>query len=100
MAKQMQYRFGLHAVEALLKHQPERVLEMWVLKTRDDEKLMRLQRQAQSFGIHTQEMPRKAMDDAAKSPQHQGVLVKVKPENLKVSRSSWHWLKQKILHFY
>ncbi|MGL5392378.1 MAG: 23S rRNA (guanosine(2251)-2'-O)-methyltransferase RlmB [Shewanella sp.] len=70
--------FGIHAVEALLKHSPERIIELWVLQGRDDERLTQLANQAKAFGTTVQQASRKALDDRAESSQHQGIVARVK----------------------
>ncbi|ADN74738.1 23S rRNA Gm-2251 2'-O-methyltransferase [Ferrimonas balearica DSM 9799] len=75
--------FGLHAVEALMQRQPERVMELWVMKGRDDERLTRIAELAQQFGVRPQLAARKVLDDKAESTQHQGVVARCKPEPVK-----------------
>ncbi|KIO36670.1 23S rRNA (guanosine(2251)-2'-O)-methyltransferase RlmB [Shewanella sp. cp20] len=77
--KKQDFTFGIHAVEALLKNSPERVIEMWVLQGRDDQRLMPLLAMAAEYGVSVQQASRKALDDKAGSSQHQGVLVRAKP---------------------
>ncbi len=74
--------YGIHAVSAILKHHPERILDIWLLKGRTDQKLSALQQQAQSIGLTPQWMNRKAMDDKAESTQHQGILIRVQPPKI------------------
>ncbi|MBY6187647.1 23S rRNA (guanosine(2251)-2'-O)-methyltransferase RlmB [Marinobacter hydrocarbonoclasticus] len=75
--------FGLHAVEAILQRQPERVMELWVLKGREDERLTRVLELAQQFGVRPQLTARKVLDEKAESPQHQGVVARCKAEPVK-----------------
>ncbi|MEL4429881.1 23S rRNA (guanosine(2251)-2'-O)-methyltransferase RlmB [Shewanella mangrovisoli] len=70
--------FGIHAVEALLKHSPERIIELWLLQGREDERLTPLIRQAKAFGTSIQVTSRKVLDDKAESTQHQGIVARVK----------------------
>ncbi|SIR41808.1 23S rRNA Gm-2251 2'-O-methyltransferase [Shewanella morhuae] len=70
--------FGIHAVEALLKHSPERIIELWLLQGRDDERLTALANEAKSFGTTIQLASRKVLDDKAESSQHQGIVARVK----------------------
>lgn len=71
--------FGIHAVQALLDTSPERVLEIWILQGRDDERLVPLVNAAQNVGLKIQRAARKVLDEKAESTQHQGVVVRVKP---------------------
>ncbi|MFI3245309.1 MAG: 23S rRNA (guanosine(2251)-2'-O)-methyltransferase RlmB [Ferrimonas sp.] len=75
--------FGLHAVEALLSRQPERVKELWVLKGRDDERVQSLLPLATAFGVTPQFTSRKVLDDKAESSQHQGVVARCVAEPIK-----------------
>ncbi|MBY5992305.1 23S rRNA (guanosine(2251)-2'-O)-methyltransferase RlmB [Ferrimonas balearica] len=75
--------FGLHAVEALLQRQPERVMELWLMKGREDERLTRVAELAQQFGVRPQLAARKVLDEKAESSQHQGVVARCKPEPVK-----------------
>ncbi|MDO6619355.1 MULTISPECIES: 23S rRNA (guanosine(2251)-2'-O)-methyltransferase RlmB [unclassified Shewanella] len=70
--------FGIHAVEALLSNSPERVIEVWVLQGRDDERLLPLIKKATEFGVSVQSSGRKVLDDKASSTQHQGIVARVK----------------------
>ena len=69
--------FGIHAVEALLKNSPERVIELWLMQGRDDERLEPLVNAAQDAGIKSQRSARKVLDEKAESTQHQGVVARV-----------------------
>ncbi|HSG63100.1 MAG TPA: RNA methyltransferase substrate-binding domain-containing protein, partial [Pseudomonadales bacterium] len=55
--------FGIHAVEALLKNSPERIIELWLLQGRDDDRLMQLGNSARAFGVNIQLTSRKALDE-------------------------------------
>ncbi|GGB46819.1 23S rRNA (guanosine(2251)-2'-O)-methyltransferase RlmB [Shewanella inventionis] len=70
--------FGIHAVKALLENSPERVIELWLLQGRDDERLMPLINSASEFGITLQRAARKVLDEKASSTQHQGIVARVK----------------------
>jgi len=70
--------YGIHAVSALLERQPERILEAWVLKGREDDRLLPLLNQLQRFGISIQQVTRKTLDDKSEGASHQGVMVRVR----------------------
>ncbi len=70
--------YGLHAVQALLERSPERVIEVFALKGRQDERLLPLLNELRRLGASVQFMPRKALDDKAESSQHQGIVARVK----------------------
>lgn len=79
MAKQEEMVFGIHAVNALIKRAPERFIELFLLKGRDDERLMPIVNLARKYGIPCQLVQRKVLDDKSKGEQHQGVLARVTP---------------------
>jgi len=74
-----EFIYGIHAVKSLLEREPERFIETFVLKGRQDERLMPILNELQSIGVTVQQMGRKALDDKAKGAKHQGVIAKVKP---------------------
>jgi len=79
MAKNDDSVFGIHAVNALIKTAPERFIELWLLKGRDDDRLMPIINLARKYGIPTQLVQRKVLDDKSRGEQHQGVVARVKP---------------------
>lgn len=70
--------YGMHAVDALLEKQPERVIEIYALKGRDDERLNSIIGKAREWGVSVQFMQRKALDDKSSGEQHQGIIARVK----------------------
>ena len=70
--------YGMHAVDALLERQPERVIEIYVLKGRDDERLNSITTKAREWGVSVQAMQRKTLDDKSEGEQHQGIIARVK----------------------
>ncbi len=71
--------YGIHAVDALLNKAPERFIEVYALKGREDDRLNPIINQLRKVGISVQFMHRKAMDDKSEGAQHQGVIARVKP---------------------
>ncbi len=74
-----EFIYGIHAIKAVLAKEPERFVEAFVLKGRQDDRLMPILNELQAFGISIQQMGRKALDDKAKGANHQGVIARVKP---------------------
>ena len=70
--------FGFHSVEAILEKEPERFLEIYALKGREDKRLNPIIDEARKFGISVQFMQRKALDNKADGEQHQGIIANVK----------------------
>jgi 23S rRNA (guanosine2251-2'-O)-methyltransferase len=78
MAKNDEFVFGIHAINALIKRSPERFIELWLLKGRDDERLKPIINLARKYGISVQLANRKVLDDKSEGEQHQGVVARVK----------------------
>lgn len=76
---QQEWLYGMHALEAVMAREPERIIELFVLKGRDDDKLRAIINQARKFGISIQFCQRKALDDKVRGEQHQGIVAKAKP---------------------
>ena len=74
-----EFIYGIHAVKAVLEKDPARFIEAYVLKGRQDERLLPLLNQLQQFGVSIQQMGRKPLDDKAQGANHQGIIAKVKP---------------------
>lgn len=76
---QQEWLYGLHAMQSVLENEPERVIELFVLKGRNDERLTNIVNQARRFGVSVQFCQRKALDDKVRGEQHQGVVARAKP---------------------
>ncbi len=70
--------FGFHSIEAILNKEPERFIEIYALKGREDKRLNPIINLARQYGVSIQFMQRKALDDKAKGEQHQGIIARVK----------------------
>jgi 23S rRNA (guanosine2251-2'-O)-methyltransferase len=77
MAKNDEIVFGIHAINALIKTAPERFIELWLLKGREDDRLMPIINQAKKVGITLQAAQRKVLDEKCEGEQHQGVVARV-----------------------
>ncbi|CCQ11126.1 23S rRNA (guanosine-2'-O-)-methyltransferase rlmB [Pseudoalteromonas luteoviolacea B = ATCC 29581] len=71
--------FGFHSIEAILSKEPERFLEIYALKGREDKRLNPVLELARQFGISVQFMQRAALDKKAAGEQHQGIIANIKP---------------------
>lgn len=76
---QQEWLYGIHALESVLAREPERIIELFVLKGRDDKSIHNIVNQARRFGASVQFCQRKTLDEKADSEQHQGVVAKVRP---------------------
>lgn len=75
---QLESVFGIHSVKALLQSAPERVVELWCLKGRDDAEFNKIVAKGREYGASVQFVARKTLDDRAKGENHQGILARVK----------------------
>ena len=74
-----EYFYGVHSVESLLELEPERLLSLFTLKGRDDQRLKRVLELAEPFGISVQQTGRDRLEKMAGLPFHQGVVAAVRP---------------------
>jgi 23S rRNA (guanosine2251-2'-O)-methyltransferase len=77
-----EFIYGIHAVKAVLEREPERFIEAFVLKGRQDDRLLPILNDLQVCGVSIQLMTRKTLDDKAKGANHQGIMARVKPAKL------------------
>ncbi|GKV91419.1 MULTISPECIES: 23S rRNA (guanosine(2251)-2'-O)-methyltransferase RlmB [Pectobacterium] len=70
--------YGIHAVKALLERDPQRFLEVFVLKGRDDRRLQPVIAELEAQGIVIQVANRQWLDKQAEDAVHQGIVAKVK----------------------
>ena len=76
---QQEWLYGIHALESVISREPERLIELFVLKGREDDKLRNIINQARRFGVSVQFVQRKVLDEKVNGEQHQGVVAKAKP---------------------
>lgn len=72
--------YGIHAVKAFLDNAPERLIEVSVLKGREDKRLLPLLNELQRLGIAIQQVNRQTLDNKAQGEVHQGIIAKVVPQ--------------------
>lgn len=76
---QQEWLYGIHALEAVMEREPERLIELYILKGRDDKPINDMVSQARRFGISVQFCQRKALDEKVNGEQHQGVVARARP---------------------
>ncbi len=76
--------FGIHAVESFLARSPERVLQLFLQKSRHDKKLSHIENQASAAGIKVQQVDKRKMEDWVRG-NHQGVIAEVQVVDAKLS---------------
>ena len=70
----MQYIYGIHAVDSLLRRNPRAVQRLWVQAGREDRRIAAIMELARNQGVPEVRAPRKALDDMV-SGRHQGVVA-------------------------
>ncbi|WP_226051769.1 23S rRNA (guanosine(2251)-2'-O)-methyltransferase RlmB [Dickeya chrysanthemi] len=70
--------YGIHAVKALLEQDPQRFLEVFILKGREDRRLQPLIAELEAGGIAVQVASRQWLDDKVDGAVHQGIVARVK----------------------
>lgn len=73
--------YGVHAVEALLRHHPKRVKQVWLAEGRDDPRVQVLVQLAGDARVRVGQCERREMD-AWVEGVHQGVVAEVSPSQV------------------
>lgn len=73
--------YGLHAVEALLRHHPKRVKQVWLAEGRGDPRVRSLVELAEQSRVRVGQCERREMD-AWVEGVHQGVVAEVSPSQV------------------
>jgi 23S rRNA (guanosine2251-2'-O)-methyltransferase len=71
--------YGLHTMTSVIEREPERLIELFVLKGREDERLLYIINEARRYDISVQFCQRKTLDDKCDGEQHQGIVATAKP---------------------
>lgn len=71
--------YGIHAVQALLERDPQRFQEVFILKGREDKRLLPLIHAVEAWGLPVQVANRQWLDEKAEGAVHQGIIARVKP---------------------
>jgi len=66
---------GIHAVEALLRHSPEKLKCLYIQRHREDKRIQQLLEIAEKMGVKLQWQLRENMDKLLPELQHQGVIA-------------------------
>ncbi|MFK7828853.1 MAG: 23S rRNA (guanosine(2251)-2'-O)-methyltransferase RlmB [Congregibacter sp.] len=82
------YAYGLHAVEELLRRRPESVRSLWLAKGRDDRRLQVLAQLADAAGIEPMRVDRAHLDGLV-SARHQGVVVELGSQTSTAADLRW-----------
>ncbi|WP_196141015.1 23S rRNA (guanosine(2251)-2'-O)-methyltransferase RlmB [Aliikangiella sp. G2MR2-5] len=86
--------FGIHSVESFLLRSPERVLQLFIQKSRNDKKVEKIESLAKDAGIHIQLVDKRKMDDWVRG-NHQGVIAEVQIVDAKMNEEQLYELVDK-----
>lgn len=75
MNSKTSYLFGLHTIYTILKHQPERIISLSLLKSREDEKIALIETLAKQAEIPVSFLARDKLDQLVEGANHQGVIA-------------------------
>ncbi|MCQ4347599.1 23S rRNA (guanosine(2251)-2'-O)-methyltransferase RlmB [Pseudomonas stutzeri] len=73
--------YGVHAVEALLRHHPRRVKQLWLAEGRQDPRVQALLQLAGDARVPVGQRERRELDEWAEGV-HQGVVAEVSPSQV------------------
>ena len=79
---QLEQVYGVHAVEALLRHHPRRVKQLWLAEGRQDPRVQVLVELATQQRISVGQRERRELDEWAEGV-HQGVVAEVSPSQVR-----------------
>ncbi|MDF7679994.1 23S rRNA (guanosine(2251)-2'-O)-methyltransferase RlmB [Enterobacteriaceae bacterium ESL0689] len=71
--------YGIHAVQALLERAPERFKQIYILKDREDKRLLPLIHSLEKQGVVIHVANRQFLDQKSEGAVHQGIIADVKP---------------------
>ncbi|HIF18318.1 MAG TPA: 23S rRNA (guanosine(2251)-2'-O)-methyltransferase RlmB [Cycloclasticus sp.] len=74
----MQTIYGIHAVQAVLKGSPDRIINVWLDRQRHDAKYKSIKEGVESIGARIEYVDKKTLDKLSHDGNHQGVLLTVK----------------------
>lgn len=78
---QLEKVYGIHAVEALLRHHPKRVKQLWLAERRSEPRLQPLLALAGQYRLPVNPIERSQLDEWTEGV-HQGVMAEVTPSQV------------------
>ena len=71
--------YGIHAVEAALRNQPENVLQVFVQQGRNDNRIKKILEIAKNSGVSLQSISNDKLKEKCPKARHQGVVAEIRP---------------------
>ena len=79
--KEHEVAYGIHAVESMLKHSPQTVLQIWLQKNRDDKRINNIVNLANKLGISIEQVSTEKLNKKYEGVRHQGVVARIRADN-------------------
>lgn len=95
MSSKNDFIYGIHAVKSAFETEPERILEVFVLKGRDDKRLTEILENLHDMGIAVNFCSRKTLDEKVYGGVHQGIVARVKSAKELGDNELWEMLDNK-----
>ena len=73
--------YGIHSVESLLNHSPDKVLQIWLQKNRDDSRINTIIALAKKSGISVEYISTDKLNKKYEDVRHQGVVARIRESN-------------------
>jgi 23S rRNA (guanosine2251-2'-O)-methyltransferase len=70
--------YGIHVLQRLLKTKPQQILEVFVVQSREDERIQEILLMCKQFNIAIHALSKKALDLRLSSANHQGIAARVR----------------------
>ena len=67
--------FGMHAVQAVLQHEPETIKQIWMEHARRDKRAQLISQLARQHAIPLQRVERQELDELTAGGRHQGIVA-------------------------
>lgn len=99
MSSKQDYVYGIHAVKAVVDSEPERIIEVYILKGREDAKFNALVSEITDLGLRVNTVSRKALDDKVFGGVHQGIVAKIKSSKILTDHELLDYLDKKETPF-
>ncbi len=70
--------FGMHAVQAVLQHEPDTIKQIWMEHARRDKRAQTITQLARQHAIPLQRVERQELDQMADGGRHQGIVAEAR----------------------
>jgi len=80
--KKTELIYGIHAINSVLHHSPDRVLKIMVALGRDDKRVQEMLEEVKRHDIHVEQRDRKALDEMTNDNANQGVVAECRIQDV------------------